>query len=84
MYDGVGVGVGWRKRGGVFNLFGVPHLCGFPCQRGGWSASSACASHEGAPLGFNLGTMPCVANVILERDTFISNVGIYESQIESI
>ena len=69
---------------GVFSIFLASHICVGFLARGGWSASSACASHEGAGLGFNLGTMPCVANVILERDTFISNVGIYESQIESI
>ena len=69
---------------GCFQSFWRPTFVWVSLPEGRWSASSACASHEGAPLGFNLGTMPCVANVILERDTFISNVGIYESQIESI
>ena len=73
----------WRGgpdgHGSVFNLFGVPHLCGFPCQGAGQLHQCVQVMRG---LGFNLGTMLCVANVILLRTphTFISNVGICESR----
>ena len=58
----------WRGgpdgHGSVFNLFGVPHLCGFPCQGAGQLHQCVQVMRG---LGFNLGTMLCVANVILLR-----------------
>ena len=55
---------GGPGRGGVFNLFGVPHLCGFPCQ--GVGQLHQCVQVMRG-LELNLGTMLCVANVILLR-----------------
>ena len=48
---------------------------------GGGSTSSVCASHEGARWVQSRNNAPCAANVILLKpQTFISNVGIYESR----
>ena len=75
---------GWwwrRSRAWGVLIFLASHICvGFPA-RGRVSFIRVCKSWLRGP-GFNLGTMLCVANVIFlwPSDTFISNVGIYESQ----